>query len=139
MAQPMWRRRGQRFDSTERVCEEESHTGANAFSGTAYNCLHVSKRIQLSEEAYERLAAHKRDDETFSEVVLRLAGSRVTSVPRSRSRGLPLVGHAGERSLVELAGVLDDEDATAVREAIDERRDRRSDELDAIADDFGQA
>lgn len=106
---------------------------------TAYNYLHVSKSIRLSEEAYERLAAHERDDETFSEVLRRLAGSRVTSVPRSRSRGLPLVGHAGERSLVELAGVLDDEDAAAVREAIDERRGRRSDELDSVAVDLGQA
>jgi predicted nucleic acid-binding protein len=34
----------------------------------------MSKSIRLSEGAYERLAAHKRDDETFSEVVLRLAG-----------------------------------------------------------------
>jgi predicted CopG family antitoxin len=74
--------------------------------------MHMSKSIRLSEEAYERLAAHKREDETFSEVVLRLAG---------------------ERSLLELAGVLDDEQADAVEEAIAERRERRADDLDDLA------
>jgi hypothetical protein len=34
---------------------------------SAYNRMHMSKSIRLSEEAYERLAAHKREDETFSE------------------------------------------------------------------------
>jgi len=57
-------------------------------SGSAYNCMHMSKSIRLSEEADERLAAHKGDDETFSEVVFRLAG---------------------ERSLLDLAGILTDE------------------------------
>lgn len=74
--------------------------------------MHMSKSIRLSEHAYERLEAHKRDDETFSDVVLRLAG---------------------ERSLLDLAGILSDDEADAVRDAIDERRDRRSDELEAIA------
>ncbi|WP_436926959.1 antitoxin VapB family protein [Halosimplex amylolyticum] len=73
----------------------------------------MSKSIRLSEEAYERLAAHKGEDETFSEVVLRLAG---------------------ERSLLELAGVLSDEEADALREAVDERRERRTDELEETAD-----
>ena len=77
--------------------------------------MHMSKSIRLSEAAYERLAAHKREDETFSEVVLRLAG---------------------ERSLLELAGILNDEEATALRKAIDERRERRSEELDGIADEM---
>ena len=80
--------------------------------------MHVSKSIRLSEAAYDRLAAHKRDDETFSEVVLRLAG---------------------ERSLTELAGVLDDDEAEDVRAAIEERRDRRSDDLEAVADDLREA
>jgi predicted CopG family antitoxin len=64
--------------------------------------MHMSKSIRLSEAAYERLAAHKGEDETFSDVVLRLAG---------------------ERSLLELAGVLDDEEADALREAVAERRE----------------
>ena len=75
--------------------------------------MHMSKSIRLSDEAYERLAAHKADDETFSEVVLRLAG---------------------ERSLLDLAGILDDEEADAVREAVAERRERRSGDLEATTD-----
>jgi predicted CopG family antitoxin len=75
--------------------------------------MHMSKSIRLSEEAYERLAAHKREDETFSEVVLRLAG---------------------ERSLLELAGILSDDEAEAVREAVDERRERRAADLEGTAD-----
>ena len=78
--------------------------------------MHMSKSIRLSEEAYERLAAHKREDETFSEVVLRLAG---------------------ERSLLELAGILDADEADAMREAVAERRERRADELDDVADRMG--
>ncbi|GAB7090713.1 hypothetical protein JCM18237_09840 [Halorubrum luteum] len=74
--------------------------------------MHMSKSIRLSEDAYERLKAHKRDGETFSDVVLRLAG---------------------ERSLLELAGVLSDAEAEAVREAVAERRERRRDELEEIA------
>lgn len=75
--------------------------------------MHMSKSIRLSEEAYERLASHKRPDETFSDVVLRLAG---------------------ERSLLELAGILSDEEATALREAVAERRERRSTGLEKVAD-----
>jgi predicted CopG family antitoxin len=75
--------------------------------------MHMSKSIRLSEEAYERLAAHKGEDETFSDVVLRLAG---------------------ERSLLELAGVLSDEEADELRAAVEERRSRRADELEGIAD-----
>jgi len=75
--------------------------------------MHMSKSIRLSEEAYERLAAHKGEDETFSEVVLRLAG---------------------ERSLSELAGILSDQEADALRDAVDERRERRTEELEETAD-----
>ena len=80
--------------------------------------MHMSKSIRLSEEAYDRLAAHKRDDETFSDVVLRLAG---------------------ERSLLELAGVLSDDEADALREAVEERRNRRAAELEDTADRLREA
>jgi len=80
--------------------------------------MHMSKSIRLSEEAYERLAAHKGEDETFSDVVLRLAG---------------------ERSLLELAGVLSDDEADALRDAVDERRERRSDDLEETADRMREA
>jgi predicted CopG family antitoxin len=75
----------------------------------------MSKSIRLSEDAYERLAAHKRADETFSDVVLRLAG---------------------ERSLVEIAGILSDDEADAMREAVEERRAQRGDDLESIADEL---
>ena len=74
--------------------------------------MHMSKSIRLSEDAYERLEAHKGEDETFSDIVLRLAG---------------------ERSLQELAGVLDDEAADAVRKAVEERRDRQNGVLEETA------
>ncbi|WP_435194381.1 antitoxin VapB family protein [Natronomonas sp. EA1] len=76
----------------------------------------MSKSIRLSEDAYERLAAHKREGETFSDVVLRLAG---------------------ERSLLELAGILSDEEADALAEAIDERRARRNSDLERTAERMG--
>ena len=75
--------------------------------------MQMSKSIRLSTEAYDRLEAHKADDETFSDVILRLAG---------------------ERSLLELAGILSDEKADALEAAIEERRNRRDEELDAIAE-----
>jgi predicted CopG family antitoxin len=80
--------------------------------------MHMSKSIRLSEEAYERLAAHKKEDETFSEVVLRLAG---------------------ERSLLELAGILSDEEADVIHEAVEERRNRRTKDLEDIAGQFREA
>ncbi|WP_254861893.1 antitoxin VapB family protein [Halovivax gelatinilyticus] len=73
----------------------------------------MSKSVRLSEEAYDRLAAHKREDETFSEVVLRLAG---------------------ERSLLELAGILSDDEAAELEAAVEERRRRRSNELERISE-----
>jgi predicted CopG family antitoxin len=75
----------------------------------------MSKSIRLSEDAYERLAAHKRENETFSDVVLRLAG---------------------ERSLTELAGVLDDDEADAMRAAVEERRARHGDDLETLTDEM---
>ena len=78
--------------------------------------MRMSKSIRLSEEAYERLAARKRDGETFSEVVLRLAG---------------------ERSLLDIASILDDEEAVGLREAVEERRERRRSGLEETADEMG--
>lgn len=78
----------------------------------------MSKNVRLSEEAYDRLEAHKRDDETFSEVVLRLAG---------------------ERSLLELAGILTDDQADALESAIEERRHRRREALETLVDRFSEA
>jgi len=74
--------------------------------------MHMSKSIRLSEDAYERLEAHKTEEESFSDVVLRLAG---------------------ERSLEELAGILDDEAAASVRQAVEDRRKRRNEVIQETA------
>lgn len=73
----------------------------------------MSETVRLSEAAYERLAARKRDGETFSEVVLRLTD---------------------DRSLQELGGLLGDGEADALRDAVAERRDRGVADLESIAD-----
>ena len=70
-----------------------------------------SKTIRLDEEAYTRLERRKREGESFSDVVKRLAG---------------------ERSLREVAGIWADE-TDDVRETIDERRSRRREALDDVA------
>ena len=71
-----------------------------------------SKTIRLDEEAYTRLERRKREGESFSDVVKRLAG---------------------EQSLSEVAGIWKD-DTDDVRAAIEDRRERREAELDSIAD-----
>lgn len=70
-----------------------------------------TKTIQLDEEAYDRLESRKRSDESFSDVVKRLAG---------------------ERSLTEVAGIWEGDDD--VRTAVEELRADREDELERIAE-----
>jgi predicted CopG family antitoxin len=71
-----------------------------------------TKTIRLDDEAYERIAERKREGESFSDVVKRIAG---------------------ERSLLELAGVLTDEEAETMRETIDARRERSRERSEEIA------
>ncbi|WP_436926377.1 antitoxin VapB family protein [Halosimplex amylolyticum] len=74
----------------------------------------ATKTISLDEEAYERLAAEKRDGESFSDVVKRLAG---------------------ERSWSEVAGIWADE-TDDIEAAIEEGRDRSRDRRARLQDDL---
>lgn len=62
-----------------------------------------SRTVNLSEEAYDLLASRKQDRESFSDVVRRLAG---------------------ERSLFEVVGALDEDQAKKLDARIQEGRER---------------
>ncbi len=63
----------------------------------------MTKTVGLTDDAYERLKAVKREGETFSDVVRRLTGAHL---------------------LKELAGTMDDETAEEYMRAIREGRER---------------
>ncbi len=67
-----------------------------------------TRTVRLDEEAYERLQARKREGESFSDVVERLAG---------------------QRSWSEVAGILTDEEADALEAAIEAGRRHTSGRL----------
>lgn len=71
------------------------------------------RNIRLTEEAYQRLKSRKQEGESFSDTVERIAG---------------------ERSLLDLAGTLSDDEAEEMREAIREQDDRSRDRLDRLTD-----
>lgn len=78
-----------------------------------------TKTISLAEDAYERLKRHKREGESFSDVVRRLTG---------------------DVSLAEYYGALDDETADELEESVASRREHRSEthreRVDSIVDEF---
>jgi len=78
----------------------------------------ATKTISLDEEAYERLKARKKEGESFSEVVKRLAG---------------------ERSWAEVTGILVEEEADALEDADEKGRARSRERSDRFAEDLDEA
>lgn len=60
----------------------------------------ASKTITITEDAYEKLAAHKREDESFSEVIRRLTGTRKD--PTESVGSYPGLGDAFEAARADL-------------------------------------
>jgi len=70
-----------------------------------------TRMVRIDEEVYERIEAHKHDDETFSEAIDRLIGR-----PPLRT----------------LTGVLSDEEADTFREAVEEVDDAATADIDEL-------
>lgn len=71
-----------------------------------YKCIHMGteyRSVRLTAEAYDALERRKREDETFSEAVERLAR---------------------ERPIADLAGSISDGDVAAIREAREKSYER---------------
>ena len=71
-----------------------------------------TKTMSLDEEAYERLKARKKEGESFSETVKRLAG---------------------ERSWNEVVGILSEDEATDLEAAIEAGRAQSEERSDRFA------
>jgi predicted CopG family antitoxin len=69
------------------------------------------RNVRLTEEAYQRLKSRKQAGESFSDTVERIAG---------------------ERSLLDLAGILSDEEAEEMRKAIRQREEQSRERLDRL-------
>jgi len=79
-----------------------------------------TKTISLADDAYEKLKAHKREGESFSDVVRRLAGGA---------------------TLAEYHGVLAEETAADLEHSIEDRRQELTEthrsRVDDLADNLG--
>lgn len=73
------------------------------------------RNVRLTEVAYQRLKSRKQVGESFSDTIERIAS---------------------ERSLLDLAGILSDEEAAEMREAIRESEERSRDRLDKLTEEM---
>ena len=71
----------------------------------------ATKTISITEEAYERLRLKKEKNESFTDVINRITG---------------------KRSLLELAGILSNEEADNMKKHIKEMRTRSRERTDRI-------
>ncbi len=76
----------------------------------------MGKTIRVSEEYHRFLKAHNRDDETMEETLKRLTGG-----PDPRA----------------VAGILSEESAEEMREAVENLRERDDERLRRVRDTFG--
>jgi len=74
-----------------------------------------TRSVRLDEDTYERVRAHKRDDETFSEAIDRLIGGP---------------------SLLELVGILSDEEANEFRDVVDDADVTGQEDIDDTVERF---
>ncbi|UIO99580.1 antitoxin VapB family protein [Halobaculum sp. CBA1158] len=74
-----------------------------------------TKPVRLEEDVYNRIEAHKRDDETFSEAIERLIGGP---------------------SLRDLGGILDSDTVETMRENVEAAEDDDAEEVEAVAERF---
>ncbi len=70
-----------------------------------------SKTITISEEAYQRLKSRKDENESFTDVINKLTR---------------------ERSLMEIAGILSEDEADRLEEKIKEAREKTRDRIEEI-------
>lgn len=72
----------------------------------------ATKSVRIDEDLYERIRAHKREGETFSETIERLIGGW---------------------TLLDFAGGLSEDEAAAMADRIDEASDEYA---ESVAEDF---
>jgi len=77
-----------------------------------------TKNVRLDDDVYERVKSEKRPDETFSEAIERLIGGA---------------------SLLDLAGILSDDEAAEMREVIEDVKTDSTEDTDELVARFEDA
>lgn len=111
-------------EGVDAVIDEHTHQTSSfgyfllrgSFKGIRIRRIRMGTRnVRLDEDVYERIKSEKRPDETFSDAVDRLIGGS---------------------SLLDLAGILNDEEADEFRRAIDRSDAAGTREIDELVDRF---